>query len=203
MFCFELFDWFIFEPVGNMLFIQGNIFRISELLFRLKYFPKKLFFPTTTFAGLCSSDHLCMKILFLVGILSKGVIYLQTISASLKLFEKHYAHIKAISLWFRDFRPTSFLKRKAEQEMLGLQTSYVHSRASSVPLHRLVYLAHVSFLFYDMCAALVSRSYLLRPLRFKNTNDIARVLAPALRTWLCIYVRPSQLFKNPSKIAIH
>ena len=33
-----------FEHVGNLLLIQKKILRISNLLFRLKYFPKTLFF---------------------------------------------------------------------------------------------------------------------------------------------------------------
>ena len=42
-FCFELFDWLFFEPVGNFLLVQGKLLRIFNLLFRLKYFPKTLF----------------------------------------------------------------------------------------------------------------------------------------------------------------
>ena len=38
--------WLIFfEPAGNLLFIQGKLLRISNLLFRLKYFPKTPFLP--------------------------------------------------------------------------------------------------------------------------------------------------------------
>ena len=43
---------------------------------QIKIFPKNTFFcPTTTYSGLCSSDHPCMKILFLVEFLGVGVIY--------------------------------------------------------------------------------------------------------------------------------
>ena len=38
--------WLIFfEPVGNLLLIQGKLLRISNFLFRLKYFPKTPFLP--------------------------------------------------------------------------------------------------------------------------------------------------------------
>ena len=60
---------FFFEHVGNLLSIQKKTLRISNVLFRLLYFPKRFFCPTTTYSGLCSSDPPCMKILFLVGFL--------------------------------------------------------------------------------------------------------------------------------------
>ena len=45
IFCsFERFDRSFLEPVGNLLFVQEKLLRISNLLFRLKYFPKTLFF---------------------------------------------------------------------------------------------------------------------------------------------------------------
>ena len=71
--------WLMFsEPVGNLLLIQGKLLRISNLLLRLKYFPKTLFFcPTTTYSGLCSSGHPCINNLFLVVFLGRGVIYLE------------------------------------------------------------------------------------------------------------------------------
>ena len=73
---FLLAFWLIFlDPVGNFLPIQGKLLSISNLLFRLKYFQKTLFCPTTTYLGLCSSDHPCMKILFRAGCLRPGVIY--------------------------------------------------------------------------------------------------------------------------------
>ena len=64
---------------------------------------------TTTYSGLCSSDHTCIKILFLVGFLVLGVIYsgksfgvrrsppkiMQIISASLNSFERRNVHIHA------------------------------------------------------------------------------------------------------------
>ena len=46
---FELFDWLLFGPVGNLLLIQGKLLRISNLLFRLRYPPKTLFCPTTPY----------------------------------------------------------------------------------------------------------------------------------------------------------
>ena len=66
-----------FEPIGNFLFIQGNILRNFNLMFRLKCFPKTIFCPTTTYSGLCSSGHPCIKNLFLVVFLGRGVIYLE------------------------------------------------------------------------------------------------------------------------------
>ena len=43
---------------------------------QIEIFPKNtLFCPTTTYSGLCSSDHPCMKTLFLVWFLGLGVIY--------------------------------------------------------------------------------------------------------------------------------
>ena len=68
-----------FEPVGNLLLIQGKLLRISNLLLRLEYFPETLFCPTTTYSGLCSSDHPCTKSLYMVRFLGKGVIYAEKI----------------------------------------------------------------------------------------------------------------------------
>ena len=73
-------------------------------------FPQNTFFcSTTAYSGLCSSDHPCIKSLFLVGCLSLGVIYsekkfkvrrsppkmMSIISASANLFERLDAHIQA------------------------------------------------------------------------------------------------------------
>ena len=57
--CFELFDWFFFEPVGNLLLIQGKLLRISNLLFRLKYLPKTLFFalPPPPLGSVAQTTH--------------------------------------------------------------------------------------------------------------------------------------------------
>ena len=68
-----------FEHVGNLLPVQGKLLRISKLLLRLKKFPKTLFYPTTTYSGVCSSDHTCKKILFLEELLGLGVIYSEKI----------------------------------------------------------------------------------------------------------------------------
>ena len=68
----------------------------------------KNFVPTSTYSGLCNSDHRCMAIQFLLGFLGLGVIYSENnfgvrrslpkiteiISASLNLFERRYAHIQ-------------------------------------------------------------------------------------------------------------
>ena len=46
-----------------------------QLAVQIEIFPKNTFSPTSTYSGLCSSDHPCMQILFLVGVLGLGVIY--------------------------------------------------------------------------------------------------------------------------------
>ena len=43
---------------------------------QIEIFQNNTFFcPTTTYSRLCSADHTCMKILFLPGFLTLGVIY--------------------------------------------------------------------------------------------------------------------------------
>ena len=75
--CFELFYSFFFGHVGNLLLIQGKLLRISNLLFRLKYFPNTLFFALLppTLGSVAQTTYLCIKILFLVEFLNLGVIY--------------------------------------------------------------------------------------------------------------------------------
>ena len=64
--------------------------RISNLLLRLKHLQSHFCCRTTTYVGLFSSDHPCMKILFLVGLLGLGVIYSEKIlrSAGQNYFRK-------------------------------------------------------------------------------------------------------------------
>ena len=101
-----------FEHVDNFLPVQGKLLRISNLLLRLKYFPKTLFCPTTIFSGLCSSDHPCMKILFLVGFLGLGVIYSEKFLRSVchlqklcKLFPQALIYLKGEMLIYRLMLP--------------------------------------------------------------------------------------------------
>ena len=97
-----------FEPVGNLLLIQGKLLRISNLLLRLEYFPETRFCPTTTYSGLCSSDHPCKKILFLVGFLGLGVStqknclrFVGQFQKLRKLFPQAYFYLKGAMLIYR------------------------------------------------------------------------------------------------------
>ena len=70
---------FFFELVGNLLLIQGKWENYWVSPICCSYWnisPKHFFGPTATYSGLCSSDHPCMKIMFLVEILGLGVIYI-------------------------------------------------------------------------------------------------------------------------------
>ena len=65
------------EAVGNMDQSLGKLSRLSNLLFNKRYSRKAFSNPHTTYSWLCSSEHTCMKILFLAGFLTLlvGVIY--------------------------------------------------------------------------------------------------------------------------------
>ena len=89
----------------------GKLSRMSNLLFRLRYFKKNTFFcPTTTYSRLCSADHTCMKIL--VGFLCPGVIYSEKILGSIghlqklcKLFPQALIFLKGAMLIYRLMPP--------------------------------------------------------------------------------------------------
>ena len=58
-FCLELFDWFFFEAVGNMVPSLGKLWRMSNLLFNKRYFRKALFFtlPPPTLGSVSQTTH--------------------------------------------------------------------------------------------------------------------------------------------------
>ena len=74
-FCLELFDWFFSSLSAIFLAFKEKYWESPICCSDWNISPKHFFCPTTTYSGLCSSDHTCMKILFLVGFLGLGVIY--------------------------------------------------------------------------------------------------------------------------------
>ena len=52
--------------------IKSLRLRITNLLFRLKYFSRIFFCPAKTYSGRCSSGHPCMNIMSLVAFLGLG-----------------------------------------------------------------------------------------------------------------------------------
>ena len=74
IFCFEPFDCFFFRACQQFASYSRKIIENLEFAAQIEIFPKYFFCPATTYSGLCSSDHTCMKILFLIGFLGLGVI---------------------------------------------------------------------------------------------------------------------------------
>ena len=72
--CHELFNSF-FWVCSKYAPIVWKILRNSDLLHRHGYFEKTLFYPTSTYPSLCSSECTCVKILFLVENSCEVVIY--------------------------------------------------------------------------------------------------------------------------------
>ena len=72
---------------------------------QIEIFSKNTFFCPTTYSGLCSSDHPCMKILFLVGFFGLGMIYSENFLMSVghlqklcKLFPQAVIYLKGAML---------------------------------------------------------------------------------------------------------
>ena len=110
LFCFEIFDWF-FRVCRQFVSYSRKIIENLQFAVQVKNLPKNLFCPTTTYSGLCSSDHTCMKNLFLVGFLGLGVIYSEKIEIRrshpklCKLFPQASIHLKGTMLIYRLMPP--------------------------------------------------------------------------------------------------
>ena len=74
LFSVELFDCF-FSSLLAICFFSRKVIENLQFAVQIEIFPKNTFLPTTTYSGLGSSDHPCMKILFLVGYFGISVIY--------------------------------------------------------------------------------------------------------------------------------
>ena len=101
-FCFELFDSFFRACRQFASYSRKNYWESPICCSDWNVSPKHFFCPTTTYSELCSSDHVSLKILFLVGFSGLGVIYsekqiwVRRSSPKLcNLFERRYAHIHA------------------------------------------------------------------------------------------------------------
>ena len=55
------------ETVRNTFPSLGKLSRMNTLLFKKIHFRKPLFYPTTTYSWLCSSEHTYMKNLIATG----------------------------------------------------------------------------------------------------------------------------------------
>ena len=75
IFLFSAFWLIFFRACRHFASYSRKIFENLQFAVHIKVFPKNTFWPTTTYSGLCSVDHPCVKILFLVGCFGIGVIW--------------------------------------------------------------------------------------------------------------------------------
>ena len=74
-FCFGVLIDFVLS-LSAIFFPFKETIENLQFAVQIEIFPQNTFLcPSTTYSGLCRSDHPCMKILFLVGVLGLGVIY--------------------------------------------------------------------------------------------------------------------------------
>ena len=111
-FCLELFDWFVLEAVGNVIPSLGNFWECPIFCSTRDISEKHLFYPTTTYSRLCSSEHTCMKILILAGLLTPGMIYSENNLGSIghlqklcNLFSQTLIYLKGAMLIYRLMPP--------------------------------------------------------------------------------------------------
>ena len=57
----------VVSSLSAICFLFKAIIENLQFAVQIEIFPKTLFCPTNTYSGLCSLDHRCTKILFLVG----------------------------------------------------------------------------------------------------------------------------------------
>ena len=101
------FWWFIFSSLSAVCFLFKENYWESPICC-----SKHFFCPTTTYSGLCSSDHPYMKILILVGFLGLGEIYSEKNLRSVghlhklcKLFPQALIYLKGAMLIYRLMPP--------------------------------------------------------------------------------------------------
>ena len=99
---------FLIDFFSRLLVIENVQFAVQQDIFQKKIF----FYPTTTYSRLCNSEHTCMKILFLAGFLTLGVISSEKILRSVghlkklcKLFLQALIYLKGAMLIYRLMPP--------------------------------------------------------------------------------------------------